>query len=91
MLPGLVSEVGELPVMLFLTRKSRVAVAEWFIYQSKLTVFLSSRVMVATWPDLEKKHTTICFATLFDHLNFTGGALLGKTHTAVCCFVLGSN
>ena len=27
------------------------------------------------WPDLEKKETTICFATrtLFDRLNFTGG------------------
>ena len=44
----------------------------------------------AIWPDLEKKHGTICFATLFDPLNFTGGASPGKTHTADCCFVSGS-
>ena len=44
--------------------------------------------MVATWSALEKKHATICFTTLFDRLNFTGGASPGKTHTSnmLLCF-----
>ena len=48
------------------------------------------RDMVATWPDLEKKHPIICFAKLFDHLNFTAGDSPGKTHADDSCFVLGS-
>ena len=31
------------------------------------------------------------FATFFDHLNFTDGASLGKTHSVDCCFLSGSH
>ena len=49
----------------------RTAGRSWLTYQSKLTVFLSLRGMVATWPDLEEENATICFEILFSHLNFT--------------------
>ena len=45
------------------------------------------RGMVATYPDLEEKHTTICSATLLDGLGFTGSSAR-KIHTPNCCFVL---
>ena len=45
---------------------------QWLLYQSEMAVFLSMRGMVATGPDLEKKHATTCFASLFDHLTFRG-------------------
>ena len=57
--------------------------------QSQLAVFLSLRGMLATWPDLEKKHTTMYFSTLFDRLNFTCGASLGNNHTVNSWFVRG--
>lgn len=43
--------------------------------------------MVDTLPDLGKKHATICFTMLFDHLNFPDGISPRKTHTADCCFL----
>lgn len=52
----------------------------------ELLVF--SQGVVATWPDLKKKHTTICFATLFDCLNFTGGASTWEDpHSRLLCCV----
>ena len=69
--------------------RRRCAGSGWYTNRS-WPFFLSPRGMVATWPDLEKKHATICFATLFDHLSFTGGASPGKTYRADCCFVSGS-
>ena len=63
---------------------------QWLTYPSAVTVFLSSSGMVATWPKFAKKHAIVCLEALLLLLSFTGWFSSGKTHTADCCFVLGS-
>ena len=63
---------------------------QWLIYQLELTVFLFSRGTVATWPDLENKHATICFATLFWSLEFHRWGLTWEdpNRWLLLCFVI---
>ena len=51
---------------------------------------LSSRAMVATWPDFPKKQATIFFCALRDRWKFGDGDSSGSSQTADCILVSGS-
>ena len=55
-----------------------------------MTIRLSSRGIVAIWPDFLKKQATRVFYALRDLLSFGGGDSSGNSQTADCILVSGS-
>ena len=56
----------------------KILVKQWLIYQSAVTIFLSSFGMVATWPNFAKKHTIICLESLLFFWFSQVGSHLGR-------------
>ena len=49
---------------------------QWLTHQSAITVFLSSRGMVATWPNFVKNHAIICLQAPLSNLKFNRWVLI---------------